>query len=291
MLLKVDVNKIVCFFVNSLILKVMKSVIVFFLMLINIMAFAANENYPVGAQQAAMGNAAVMQSNLWSLWHNQAGLGFLQKTTVGANYENRYIVDEYGYQAFGLAVPSKYGTIGLAISYFGSKLYNEKKIGIAYSRAFGERFSFGLQIDYLHTHIDQEYGDMGVAVIELGVMAEIIDNLFVGVHVYNPTQSKMPIYNEETLPTIYRFGLGYSFANKAFVSVEYEKDIEFDTRFKAGLEYNVVKNFFLRTGIKTKPLENSFGLGYVFGNIQTDIAFTNHKELGLTPNVSVLYRF
>ncbi|MEA3443281.1 MAG: hypothetical protein U9R19_00995 [Bacteroidota bacterium] len=270
----------------------MKKVFVSIIILIaGFSADAGNENYPVGARQAAMANSSVMQADLWSLWHNQAGLAFLNKTTFGVHYENRFIINEYGYQAFGLAVPSKYGTVGISISYFGYKLYNEKKFGLAYSRAFGDKFSFGLQIDYLHTHIDQEYGNQGVAVFEAGVMAEVIDNLFIGAHVYNPTQSKLAIYEEERIPTVYRFGLGYSILEKAFISLEYEKDIDFETRFKAGLEYNVVKNFYLRTGIKTKPFENAFGLGYVFDNIHADIAFTNHEILGLTPHFSMLYTF
>ncbi|MCF8374179.1 MAG: hypothetical protein K9H64_21330 [Bacteroidales bacterium] len=252
---------------------------------------AGNENYPVGARQSAMGNAAVMRPDLWSLWHNQAGLGFLKKTTFGLHYENKFIIDQYGYHAFGLAVPSKYGTIGLAISYFGYTLYNEKKFGLAYSRAFGDRFSFGLQIDYLHTHIDQDYGSKGAAVFEAGIMAQPIENLYIGVHVYNPTQVKMAITDEELIPTIYRFGLGYSILDRAFIAVEYEKDIDFETRFKAGIEYEAVKNFYLRTGILTEPFENSFGLGYVYGNIHADIAFTNDPILGLTPHFSMLYSF
>lgn len=268
-----------------------KLLIALLILITGITAEAANENYPVGARQAAMGNAAVMRPDLWSLWHNQAGLGFLSKTSFGVHYENKFIIDQYGYQAFGLAVPTKYGTMGLSISYFGYKLYNEKKFGLAYSRAFGDRFSFGLQIDYLHTHIDQEYGSKGAAVFEAGIMAIPIDNLYIGVHVYNPTQVKMANYGEEPLPTLYRFGIGYSIMDRAFIAVEYEKDIEYETRFKAGIEYEAVKNFYLRTGILTEPFENSFGMGYVYGNIHADIAFTNHPELGLTPHFSMLYSF
>ena len=252
---------------------------------------AGNENFPVGAQQAAMANATVMKSDLWSLWHNQAGLGFLASPCFGVHYENKFIVDEYGYQAFGLAVPSKYGTLGLAISYFGYKLYNEKKFGLAYSRSFADKFSFGLQIDYLHTHIDQEYGGKGMAIFEAGIMAKPIENLYIGAHVYNPNQADMNTFDEESIPTVYRFGIGYSLMEKGFLSVEYQKDIDFDPRFKAGLEYMAVKNFYLRTGIKTKPLENTFGLGYVYGNIHADIAFTNNDALGLTPHFSMLYSF
>ena len=268
-----------------------KSIVILLIVLLSGIIQAANDNYPVGASQAAMGNATVMKPDLWSVWHNQAGLGFLEKTCFGIHYENKFLVDEYGYQAFGLAVPSKYGTLGLAISYFGYKLYNEKKFGLAYSRAFGDKFSFGLQLDYFHTHVEQEYGNMGVALFEAGVMAKPIENFYIGAHVYNPTQTKMANYTEEPIPTIYRFGIGYSIVDKAFVSTEIEKDIDKETRFKAGLEFQAVKNFYLRTGIKTKPFENSFGLGYVYGNIQADIAFTNNDLLGLTPHFSMLYSF
>ena len=66
------------------------SSLIFFLVLFNFHSiFAGNENYPVGARSAAMGNATVMMSDLWSIHHNQAGLASIENISVGFHFENK----------------------------------------------------------------------------------------------------------------------------------------------------------------------------------------------------------
>ena len=263
----------------------------FALILISEISNAGNDNYPVGAKQAGMSNAVVMCSDIWSLWHNQAGLAYLENTTVGMYYDNRFIVPEYGYKAFGMAVPTNRGVLGFSFSYFGYNLYNEKKFGLAYAKSFGEKFSAGLQLDYLNTFISQDYGSTGTVVVELGVLSQPIKNLFIAAHVYNPTRSTLASYQDERIPTIYRFGMGYKMGDKSFIAVEIEKELDFAPRFKAGIEYKLIDNFFLRTGISLKPISNSFGIGYKLKGLILDIAFSTNRELGITPHVSMIYSF
>ncbi len=268
-----------------------KTFIILVLFIITSISYAGHDNYPVGARQAGMSNATVMCSDIWSLWHNQAGLAYLKSTSIGMYYDNRYIVPEYAYKAFGLAVPTKRGVLGMSFSYFGYNQYNEKKIGLAYAKSFGEKFSAGLQLDYLNTYISQDYGSSGTVVVELGVLSQPVKNLFIAAHVYNPTRSSMASYQDERIPTIYRFGIGYKMGDKSFIGAEIEKELEFEPRIKAGIEYKLIDNFFLRTGISLKPVSNSFGIGYKLKGLILDIAFTTNKELGITPHVSMIYSF
>ncbi len=261
------------------------------LSLFAIVSFAGHDNYPVGARQAGMGNASVMQSDMWSLWHNQAGLAFLDKTMVGVYYDNRFLVPEYGYKTFGVVVPTKRGVIGMSFSYFGYSLYNEKKIGLAYAKSFSDKFSIGIQLNYLNTFIGHDYGSKGTLAVEVGFMAQPIENVFIGAHVYNPTRSKLAIYEDERVPTIYRLGIGYKAGERAFIGVEIEKQLDYVPRFKAGVEYGLTENFFLRTGLSIKPLENSFGVGYKVKGLIIDLAFSTNRELGMTPHVSMIYTF
>ncbi len=56
-----------------------------------------------------------------------------------------------------------------------------------------------------------------------------------------------------------------------------------------GLQYCLAKKLFLRTGIETKKSEWSFGLGYLIGKVQTDVAFVYHEYLGFSPSVSIQF--
>jgi len=268
--------------------------IIFFILLINLFfqkSLAANDNHPIGTRSAGMANAYVMIWDIWSVYHNQAGLAAIENLTIGFHHENKFIVPQYGLQALALVVPTKSGTFGLTYSYFGFSKYNESKFGLAFGRSFGKAFSVGIQLDYLNTYIAEEYGNQGALTVEGGILAEPIENFFIGAHIYNPIKAKISTYDIEKIPTIFRVGLGYNFADKLFFGIETEKDLDTKSVFKAGIEYRIPENLFLRTGILTNPTQFTFGLGYEIKGLKADIAFTKHQILGFTPHFSIIYEF
>lgn len=86
-----------------------------------------------------------------------------------------------------------------------------------------------------------------------------------------------------------RLGSAYTFSNKLIVSAEFEKSIDYDLRFKSGVEYEVLKNFYVRGGFATAPVEITFGTGYDFGAIQLDLGSAYHPTLGWSPHFSIMY--
>lgn len=252
---------------------------------------ATSDNYPAGARAAGMGGTSVMVSDLWSNYHNQAALGFLKKMEIGLHHENRYIAKELSLSAFALVLPTRTGNFGFNISYFGFSKYHESKIGLAYSQSFGDVISAGIQFDYLYTFVAEEYGNVGNVVFEAGILAEPINNLTFGFHVFNPTQTEHKNFEDEPITTAMRGGAGYSFDEVAFIGVEVEHELDDRSTFRVGAEYQLIEDLFFRAGLNTYPKEFSIGLGYRNNNIKADIAFTNHQPLGITPHFSVSYVF
>ncbi len=169
-------------------------------------AKAGNEDYPIGARSAAMGNASVSLSDMWSAHHNQAGLGFVRNISAGVSYENRFMVKEISVRGGVLAIPVKAGTFGLCITNFGYQLYSENKYSLSFAKAFGEKFSAAIAMDYLTTRIAEGYGNKGALAAEAGIQAKPIKALTIGAHVFNPTRAKISSYDDERLPTIIRLG-------------------------------------------------------------------------------------
>ena len=134
-------------------------------------ANAGNEDYPIGARSAAMGNASVSLSDVWSAHHNQAGLGFVRDYSVGVSYESRFLLKELSVKGGAVAIPIKGGTFGLCITNFGYTNYNENKYSVSFAKAFGDKFSGGIAIDYLNTHIAEGYGSRAVFAAEAGIQA------------------------------------------------------------------------------------------------------------------------
>jgi len=252
--------------------------------------FAQKENVPIGSRSGAMGNASVTFNDFWAVHNNQAGMAYYDKIAAGIFYENRFITKELGLKCFSLVVPvRKAGVFGLNVSSLGYKLYNESKIGLAYGMAFGENISAGIQLDYIYTHIAENYGNKGAVTFEAGIRARIIKNLIIGAHIFNPIQVKLASYNNERLPLIFKVGLSYTFSDKAVLAVEVEKDNNFKPVIKTGLEYHIVKPFYIRLGIATTPFVYSFGAGFEFYRFKLDISASRHPVLGFTPQASLVY--
>ena len=245
-----------------------------------------------GAQDGnfeAMANASVMQNGLWSVNNNQAGLADLQKFAVGINYQNRFQLAETSTKSVAVALHTRTGNFALSFNRFGYSEYSENSFGLAYARQFGERVSAGLQFDYLNINQPSAYGNNGVFLFEVGLQAKPIDNMQVGVHVFNPTRAKMAEYEDERVNTSFRLGASYFFSNIVQLAAEVEKTMQTDLRCKVGIEYQLISNLYLRTGFRSKPNEFCFGAGYTFKGLTFDFSFATHQYLPMSTQISLMY--
>jgi len=261
---------------------------IFFLCL-SIFAFSQNGAPPTaGARGTAMGNASVAFDDLSGGLANQAALANLETLQAGVFAEQRFLIADLNSFSGLFALPTNSGTFGLSLNYFGFDAYNEQKIGIAYARKFSKKVSVGAQVDYLNTSIE-EYGNKGVITFELGLQYELSEELCVGTHIYNPIRTEVNL--EENLPTIFKLGAAYTPAENLTVAAEVEKDLEYDARFKMGLEYGFVDALDLRIGIASNPTSLTFGLGLnLKENFFLDFASAYHQVLGFSPSIGIIYR-
>ena len=251
---------------------------------------AQQDNTTLGGRAAAMGGAAVTGNDFWAVHNNQAGMATYKKIAAGVYYENRFLLKELSLKCISLVVPvKKAGVFGLNYSNFGYKLYNESKIGLAYAMGFGNKVSAGVQLDYIYTHIGENYGNKGAMTFEAGIRAEIIKNLVIAAHIFNPINVKLADYGNERIPLIFKIGLAYNFGDKAVIAAEVEKDNNFKPMFKTGIEYHIIKPVFVRIGIATNPTTYSFGAGFEFYRFKLDVAASRHPVLGFSLQSSLIY--
>ena len=252
---------------------------------------ATTDNHTLGARPAAMANATVMLPGLWSVHHNQAGLAQLDRITVGIHHENRFVVPELGLHSIAMAVPTRPGTLGFHVSYFGYSKYHDTKVGLSFGKQLSAEIAAGVQVNYLDKYIAEEYGRKGAITFEIGLIAEPVEGLFLGVHAYNPVRNRFRTETPEPISTLLRLGAGYLAHERLMVTLEAEKELLAPTNVKVGLEYMMVPNLYIRTGIASEPFRQSFGMGYAWKNLVADIAFTHHPQLGITPHFSMMYMF
>lgn len=250
---------------------------------------ATGDNYLFGGRTAGMANASISLYDFWAVSHNQAGLARLERPTAGVYFENKFLLDALNFGAGAVAYPTSSGVFAFNFTHFGFDLYGENKFGLGYARDFGERFSTGIQLNYHHTRLAEDYGSRGNLSFEIGTIFEILPDLHIGAHLFNPTRSKVADYANERIPTILRTGFSYTFSEKVIVVLEAEQSSEQKATFKAGIDYHILDYFSIRGGIGTRPASNAFGFGFRLGSLQIDLASSYHYVLGYSPQVSLVY--
>ena len=250
--------------------------------------FAQNGyNTTTGARGLGMGESTLGLQDIDAAFSNQAGLAYLESFGAAAAGERRFALNELGTYGAVAALPTKAGTFGLHIQYFGFADFNEQKIGLAYARKLGAKLSVGAQLSYLNTRIEL-YGNNGLPVAEIGLQAEVIKNIIVGTHLVSPFRAE--ITEGENLPTVLRIGVTWRASEQVLISVQGDKDIDYPVIFRSGLEYKISDLLRLRAGVATNPTKVSFGFGLQLeSGLGIDIASAYHQILGLIPGVGVKY--
>ncbi len=263
--------------------------VILIILFFSLRLFAADDNPCVGARSSGMGHSSVALSDFWAVQNNQAGLSDFKNIALGFYYNNPFFLKELSLKTAAFVLPTKSGVFGVNLNYFGYKLYNESKLGLAYAKSFGKMFSTGIQLDYVSTHIGENYGSKNVLTFEVGIRSQLNKNLCIAAHIFNPIRAKIADYNDERVETIIKLGVLYSFSDKLLVTVETDKYIDYKPVLKAGVEYSILKKTYLRMGISTNPSIYTFGFGLNFKRLKIDFATTIHQVLGSSPQISLVY--
>jgi hypothetical protein len=266
----------------------MKSILIPFLFVFT--AGFSQLNTHFGGRSAGMAHSSVTLSDVWSSHHNQAGLAWLEKSEAGVFVQNRFLMKELNYSGFAYAHKLKSGAVSLSFSNFGYQLYGESKVGLGYGLKFSDIISGGIQINYHNLRLANNYGKKSGVSAELGLQAYLTEKLVLGVHLFNPTRTKIDDYNNERMATVMRLGVNYKFSSRVLATAEVEKDIDFRPLFRAGIEYKASEKIYLRGGVGTQPTLASFGIGVYASNFKIDLAASYHQVLGFTPDFSLNYQ-
>ena len=244
----------------------------------------------IGGRVSSMGNCSVALYDFWSVKNNPAGLAKYTFISAGFSYENRFLLKELSNIDAAFVIPVKFGTFGLSYSRFGFEKYNENELGLSYARDFGPYLKIGLQLDYLSFKFSENYVKRRTATFGLGLQSDITKNLRLGVYIFNPVNVKLKTLNNERVPIIFRFGFVYKITKDFTVATEIEYDSDKNLDYRIGLEYNTLKEFYIRVGIHTRPATACFGVGYEFHRVVIDVATTMNQYTGVSFQSSLIFK-
>ena len=260
---------------------------------INILAVS----YPTltGAKATALSGSSVAVTDFWSLANNPALMPFYDKNTIGLYYDNRFLLKATSTAVLGAMLKvDNTGTFGIHISQFGGLNYGETTAGLAYAKAFAQRFSFGLSFNYLLIYfVDDIYGKAHGFTFDIGMYAKVSRSVAFGFYIANPACLKLATYNQtkEYIPTVLRLGLTYSLSRYCMLTVETEKDIDFPAVYRFACEYKVNDYLLLRGGLSFPDVSFACGVGTCIKKLTVDVSSTYHTVLGYSPQISLMYSF
>ena len=243
----------------------------------------------MGATSVAMGQTGVAVPNTnWAIFSNSAMMP-TDETRVSF-YGFRYVgIAEITDMAANVMTPLNWGTVGIGIHRYGFNLFNENRLLLAYKNSM-DRFHYGASVAYTHIFQGGNYGSAGAIGLDLGLAAEIMEDLWFGARITNLNQPTYGNTNEE-LSRELATGLSFMLTPEALITAEIVKDVMFPLSFRSGVQYEVIQSLFIRAGITTEPETYSFGFGYQASSWEVNFALQQHNPLGLSPALDLSVKF
>ncbi len=227
------------------------------------------------------------QKDAFSFTGNQAALAGIKKISVGIYGERRFMLADLTSYQLAFALPTSSGNFGLQANYFGSSVFSQSRLGLAYARNLG-KVDVGAQFNYHQIKI-AGYGNASAINFDAGAILHISEQFQTGVHVYNPTRVSFGKNSEEKLPMVYSFGFGYDASENFFIGTEIEKVEGQPVNVNAGLQYSFDEKIFARAGISSSTSVFYFGAGFLWSGVRIDLTASLHPSLGVTPGLLLVY--
>ena len=269
----------------------MRFVLAFYLiLLVSFSSYSQIVRKPVATAYTGLGAYSQSQADVFSFLANQASLAQIKNAAAGVYGERRFLLSELSNYNAAIAVPTSSGNFGLKANYYGFTDYNETQIGLAYARKLGNKIDLGVQFNYNGISI-AGYGNASAVSFEIGSIMHLTDKLHAGIHINNPVGGKFGKDQQEKLPSVYTFGLGYDASEKFFISTEIVKEEDQPVNVNAGLQYKFIPQLLARAGISSATSSYWLGIGVLWKNFRVDVAGSYHPQLGFTPGLLLLFNF
>lgn len=241
----------------------------------------------------SVANTSVADTENWTAFANPANIAYVDEICFGFQYENRFLLSELSTKSLQFVVPSNIVNTAVSASYFGFSLYNEILAGLGFSRNFSNKFSLGLQFNYLTSYFKTSNRYFGSFFPQFGLNYSLSPNFHLGFSAYNPFQTviKSP-YSTRQLPSVFSLGGEYIFTPELVFRFQGDKELSSNYRLSCGAEYTMLNFLTVKGGIYHHGyLVPCFGFKSDLGSFSINLNTELHPLLGLVSLAAVQYSF
>ncbi len=242
-----------------------------------------------GTASAALGGSYVCMQGYMCTRQNQAGLGFIEQSSVSIQHARPYLLKELGISSLSGQFITGSGALGLALSTMGLRGFRQSSLWLAYGLRLHSNISAGVGIYFRNSTIPEHLVYAPQIGFALGLQIRIQEQWQLGARLFHPaawsTQSNL---SEDQLMSI-EAGLSYSFFKVAQVYSELHIKPGAYFTLCNGIEWILKPQISLRTGICSQPFTFAWGISMRFTKWVADFSFQYRAETGLSPLTSLTH--
>ncbi len=252
---------------------------------------AAFVNMDISPRARGMGDAAVaVADDAFAPYFNPAGLARIQGVTLGNSYLKPYDLSFAEQMYLGGVIPgtSRLGNFGFGVRHFAVEYQTvalEKEI--TYTLAHGimvyEDLHSAVSVGTALNMYSLEFGetvsglDPGRATtigLDVGLLVSLHRRTRIGVMVKNMNNPQIGLDNEELSSRLHG-GIAYLPYDGVTTTFEFENTIEGETQYHGGIEFSVLGDLMLRTGVMTNPGKYTGGFGYAYQGLMVNYGYSS----------------
>jgi hypothetical protein len=215
---------------------------------------------------------------------NQAILSKAKLPSLSIYSEKNFLIHDFTKMLCISIIPTKFGNVGLLFSRQGLNDYFLQNEGIILSKSLNEKSDIGIQFNCFQSQVKGGRIKSFVSA-DMSLSIQLSNRVNTAIQLRN-LNSLIKISNN-SIPYLYRFGLGYDISNEIFTSIDFCKSQFNNAFFTAGILYTLNEKYFLRYGFNSGSLCSNVGIGFKKNKIKIECSIMFHQILGSSPGILI----
>lgn len=237
-------------------------------------------------RQTAMGDVPALQTGIWALFDNPAGISTIKSWEAGVCHHSLYHSSGLSEQMAGTGVSNRMGTFGVGISTFGYSVFRQNRYLFNYALTLSKKLSAGVRFNFAEWRATEGYGRSSMAFAEVGMQYYPAEGVSVGLHYFNPYGVPVSGNFDVETATGLRAGISYSVSG-AVIALGASKWHNTPLDCTSGVEVTLLKKVRIRGGIGLTKPDYALGAGMLWKHLSVDVAVRHHAVLGYSPMFSL----
>jgi hypothetical protein len=225
----------------------------------------------------------------WCSGQNQAGLGFIDQSSISLQHSMPYLLKELGISSLAGQFTFPRGALGIVLSTQGLRGFRQNSIWLSYGLRLHPNISAGLGIHLWNTTLTEQLIYAPGISFALGIQIRVNKQWELGARLFHPAgwSARTELSGQELMSI--ESGFSYSFFRTSRILFDLHINPGYSIILSSGMEWILNKQINLRVGICNRPFTYSWGISLKFTKWIAEFSFQYRTDTGLSPRTSLTH--